>query len=157
MMVLRIITATLLGPLAASFSIGLVVGLYWAAVAGFSEGFVRSSYEGLGLFAATLFFGTVLAGLFAITFSLLSQLPLILAFRTRGRWPLWVHLIWSGAIGALAFLAFLSADGRMLGRSFSQEGPVNMLVLSGMGVLGGTGVGLLWYWLVFRTPSEASA
>ena len=156
-MVLRIITATLLGPLAASLSVGLIVGLYWAAVAGFSEGFVRSSYEGLGLFVATLFFGTVFTGLFAIGFSLISQLPLILVFRTWSRWPLWVHLIWSGAIGALAFLAFLNADGRMLGRSFSQEGLVNMLVLSGMGVLGGIGVGLLWYWLVFRAPGEASA
>ena len=154
-MIRRIITATLLAPLVASFTVGIVVGVYWAVVASFSESFARSSYEGLGAFLAILIFGTLFTAIFAVAFSLLSQLPLVLAFRAWGRWPLSVHLLWSGLVGSLAFLAFLKADGRMLGRSFSQEGWMNMLLLSGIGIIGGIGVGLLWYLLVLRAPPKA--
>jgi hypothetical protein len=153
-MIWRITIATVLAPLAASFCVGLVFGLYWAVVAGFSEGFARSAFEGLGGLFAFVFFGTLFTGLFAIAFALFSQLPLIPIFHAWGRWPIWAHLIWSGATGWLAFIALLKLDQRMGVRSFSHEGLVNTLLLSGMGVLGGIGVGLCWYAIVFRAPHQ---
>ena len=88
-MILRIIAATLLGPLVASATVGLAFCLYWTVVGGFSEGFARSAYEGLGGFFAFLFFGTLITGGFAIVFAILTQLPLLFALRWWGQWPMW--------------------------------------------------------------------
>lgn len=148
----RGVVATLLSPLVAGFAAALAFTiLIFTALPE-----ARESTDGAAenFFMMTLYLGLAAAffgALFTIVAMLLSQIPLTMFHRKRGRRALAMHLAASAVLGVLLFW-FLSPSltpVRLSGSiaTMQWEDILSMIVV---GAVGGVSVGALWDWLVLK-------
>jgi len=159
---IRIPLATLLSPPAAAFFVAILLSGWFAAeqpggpAPGPGGALGRFFY---GVEAFTLL-GTIFVGPFTIAFALLTQLPLLWAYRRFGRPPLPAHLLVSAALGVPLFLTLFPSmlSGGAWGIGFPSPASAETLAMPvAMGATGGAAVGLVWHLLVLKGLSRRGA
>jgi hypothetical protein len=145
----RGVVATLLSPVLAGFAAALaftiIIFIFLPEGGESTEGTAGNFFNiTLYLWLAAAFFGAP----FTIVAALLSQIPLAIFHRWRGRRALVMHLAASAVLGVLLFW-LLSP----ILTPFRNTGPVKWEDLWSLSVAvaaGGVSVGLLWDWLVLK-------
>jgi hypothetical protein len=82
--------------------------------------------------------------------TLLTQIPLTILHRKRGRRAVWMHLAASAALAFLLFLLLAQAlTGMNFMRSFDLLKEEDLIWMANIAV-GAVSVGMLWDWLVLK-------
>lgn len=145
----RGVLATLLSPIVAGFAAALaftiIMFLFMSEAREAADGTTENFFNiALYLWLAAAFFGA----LFTIVATLLSQTPLTILHRMRGRRAVVLHLAASAVLGVLLFWLLSPVL-----TPFRNTGPVKWEDLWSLSVAvaaGGVSVGLLWDWLVLK-------